>query len=645
MNRIGAQFDRDGTAHNAPTPTDRAAAALCKVLGSDVDVHRCAAAQALGQMGHPASVDALIAALVDDDEDVRADAAGGLSRRPDPRAAKPLLDSLLGDPCIEVKLAAIEALGRLRDAAALPWLMRLVRGRDEEIVWDENEFHASGWDDWTDIQLKAIEALAEIGAPDAVGDIVAALQDEFGQNLIEVGFGALARLGEPGLSALAGFLEDDDDDRRRHAAAVLAKLNGAVTGSEITQDAEERSEEALSEEEFEAEAARLGDVQQPLHARLEAIGRLAAHGGEEAVAALASILGDADRQIRLTAMTALVRLSTTLDIWPNAAGEALLAALRGELVSAPEPEPVIEPEKSEAEEQDEPPESDPDPESTSPTSTLSAMLSGHSEAAQVMEEPERGVELTRLDMERLALAVRKKGKRVVPVTPTIAPHHDVPRFAARLLGDLPHGEVAVELAKALSENDGEKRLAAADSLGRIGQQLGLLPGEAVEALLDALLNTDRDLRLLAVRALGNSGDAAVAKRLIRCLRDGDSFIRTEAVRGLAQLEAVGPEIERRLDDPEPAVRLAAAEAIAGAQGRDSLDTLIDFTFAFEGYHRRQTARLLRDLDAGPASDRFVAVLNDQEQQPVWQVAIEALEEIHRASPDEHGLAQDNGQSV
>jgi hypothetical protein len=40
---------------------------LCQVLATSVDVHRCLAAQALGRIGHPSSIEALIAALLDED--------------------------------------------------------------------------------------------------------------------------------------------------------------------------------------------------------------------------------------------------------------------------------------------------------------------------------------------------------------------------------------------------------------------------------------------------------------------------------------------------------------------------------------------------------------------------------------------------
>jgi len=74
--------------------------AICKVLSeildNGVDVHRCLAAQALGSIGGEAVVEPLIAALLDEDEDVRTDAAAALSKLADPRSGKQLMENLLG---------------------------------------------------------------------------------------------------------------------------------------------------------------------------------------------------------------------------------------------------------------------------------------------------------------------------------------------------------------------------------------------------------------------------------------------------------------------------------------------------------------------------------------------------------------------
>lgn len=195
---------------------------LVQVLGEGVDVHRCLAARALGRIGQTDAVAALVDALHDEDEDVRADAAVALGQLGDPASGDRLLENLLGDPSPEVKGAALDALVRMRHGKTVPWLLRLVRGKDPDIVWDESDFYESGWDDWADFQSKSIAALGALRITDAVPDIVEAMNDEFGQDLTEVAFPALARMGSAGIDALTRFMESDDGRTRRRAAAALA---------------------------------------------------------------------------------------------------------------------------------------------------------------------------------------------------------------------------------------------------------------------------------------------------------------------------------------------------------------------------------------------------------------------------------------
>lgn len=133
---------------------------LCAILCHGIDIHRCQAARSLGRIGDRRAVPALMGALLDEDEDVRVDAAAALAGMAPAEAADRFLDSLIGDPSADVKLAAIEALARLNHEAAVPWLRRLVRSRSEEVAWDEDSFYRDGWDDWADIQVAALSRSA-----------------------------------------------------------------------------------------------------------------------------------------------------------------------------------------------------------------------------------------------------------------------------------------------------------------------------------------------------------------------------------------------------------------------------------------------------------------------------------------------------
>jgi HEAT repeat protein len=736
---------------------------VCKALGGvlreGVDIHRCLAARALGRIDHPEAVAALVDALLDEDEDVRTDAAAALARLTPPAAARKLMESLLGDPCTGVKLEAIDALKRMRDPEVVPWLRRLLKGRDEEIAWDDSDFYQDGWDDWVDIQVKAIEGLAELGVEETVPEIVDAIDDEFGQDLSESGFRALARLGAPGIVALAGYLDSDDERRRRRAAAELAATDAEAARPAVERALGDRSKEVrlaaarglaarnaadhhlvrlFSDEDaaVRAEAVRLCgrhhpdrldallrdkaprvsravlellaeapgllprevlvgplramlggaapelaacaavtlaaaapaiavdelvqqllDEARPLEVRLAAVKGLGRLGGEQPAQALAGVVGDDQRQLRLESMAALAALAASGNAWPNVPGETLQAALRGELLPEPSTEadassgqraedsagerPAEAPTTAASEQaageasielaDEETPggEADPAAQQPFPQSTLQSMLGDEAPAISSGADGE-AIELTQEDLDRLALASRTPKKRVVSVVPEVAPHQDVRRFAARVLGDVPRMEVACELAKALKDGDIELRLAAVDSLARLAERMAPLPPEAVDVLLWTLGDGERDLRLTAIRALGASGGEGTAKVLIGHLRDEDSFVRAETVRALSRLGRVGPEVEALLQgDPDPQVRLAAAGAVTLARGAAAVGLLADFAFAFEGYHRREAGRILRSLDPAAASNRILEVLDNPERRRLWAVAIEVLEELNR----------------
>lgn len=719
--------------------SDEVCLVLNGILSEGVDVHRCLAARASGRIGAPATVEPLIAALLDEDEDVRTDAAEALSHIADPRAGQQLFESLLGDPCTGVKLAAIETLAKLNDRQVIPWLQRIVNGRDEEIVWDEEEFFVDGWNDWVDIQIKAVNALAALNASEAVSDIVAAIRDEDAQDMTEAAFAALARMGSPGVEALAGFLDEKSTRLRRRAAAALAivdvdeataplaraladpsaevrlaamrarasrfpadsrleallgdpnatvraeavRLFGGRYPNHLASLADDASksvqvaaltalagltdysaDEALvtslrakladSAPKVVAASARalanvapqvavdalialLGDAKRSVDARLGALHGLATLGGKQSVEALVGVIDDPARAIRLETMSALARLAGADDAWPNAAGTALISALRGGYEPDVDDDTKNRTATTLAEPREEdgnpaPADEDEEEPGSFPTSTLNAILTDMPDAAELVGLPEEGIDLTPADMERLAMAKAIKGKKRMSLAPKIVLHDDIRRFAARVLGDLSLADVAQELAIALDDKDAELRLTAADSLARIGTRLRPFPDDVTDALMVAANAPDRELKLLVVRALAGADGIEVNALLAEKIRDEDSFVRAEAVRALAGVGQVGAEIEVLLNDPDPSVRLSAANAIGGAGQDAATKLLVDFAFSFEGYHSREAARLLRNLDAARASALFIEVLRDPERKRIWSVAIEALEELNGSQP-------------
>ena len=199
--------------------------ALSDQLRDGIDVHRCAAARALARVAAPDSVDALCGALLDEDPDVRTDAAAALGQFADPLTAEKLLQNLIGDPCCEVKISAIETLVTMRHAPVIAWLRRLVASRDENIAWDDDEFFSGAWDDWLDVQLAAIRGLGQFGAVEGVPEICAAFHDEMGQDVSEYAIDALRLLGEPGATALTKVFQEGDERLRRRIASAVGETS------------------------------------------------------------------------------------------------------------------------------------------------------------------------------------------------------------------------------------------------------------------------------------------------------------------------------------------------------------------------------------------------------------------------------------
>jgi len=196
--------------------------ALVKVLTDGVDVQRCAAAKALGSLKHPDGVEPLIATLLDEDPDVRADAAEALSRIKDLRALRQLLDNFIGDPDTDVKRYALRALVDMKYAPVVEWLEKLLREEDDEIQWDEVDFFDREWDDREDFRLMAIEGLGTLKGVDVIPDIAAVLDDEFAQDMSEVAFRTLMGLGDEGIAVVGKHLADGQERQRRRAATALA---------------------------------------------------------------------------------------------------------------------------------------------------------------------------------------------------------------------------------------------------------------------------------------------------------------------------------------------------------------------------------------------------------------------------------------
>ena len=100
-----------------------------------------------------------------------------------------------------------------------------------------------------------------------------------------------------------------------------------------------------------------------------------------------------------------------------------------------------------------------------------------------------------------------------------------------------------------------------------------LPGntqKAWQGLLADLQHTNAGIRLDAIYALGETGDAEVIPHLVPMLTDVDLFVRMATARMLEDLDARSavPALIDALDDSQSAVREAAMVALRQITGKD-----------------------------------------------------------------------------
>jgi len=116
-------------------PGERAAAIPQLItLLSDTDAWvRMASARAIGEVRDRRASHTLTATLSDSDWRVRRLAAWALNEMKEERAVPALCDLLLADARVEVRVAAAEALGEIRSAAALSYLERALNDADADV--------------------------------------------------------------------------------------------------------------------------------------------------------------------------------------------------------------------------------------------------------------------------------------------------------------------------------------------------------------------------------------------------------------------------------------------------------------------------------------------------------------------------------
>jgi HEAT repeat protein len=208
--------------------------------------------------------------------------------------------------------------------------------------------------------------------------------------------------------------------------------------------------------------------------------------------------------------------------------------------------------------------------------------------------------------------------------------------AAFRLGDIGNAQAASALITALRDRDRDVRIAAARSLGRLriaeaGAELVAAAAErrVPEALvrwallqigapvlpeLRALLaSPDERERAAALQLIGLLGGPSDAGAVRERLRDGSALVRTQAARALGRLggERDLPALIEALEDRIAAVRAAAATALGYLRDRRALDALLEHAEADPIFEvARECARAVARIDPGLAAAQAARVESD-----------------------------------
>lgn len=202
---------------------------------------------------------------------LRADIAAALAEIADIKAI-PVLRRAMSDEDARVVRAALEGLGRLKDARSADWIINLSGSAD------------------ADTARAALEALGELGGEKAEAALLRAAEGTRPELRVAAAY-SLARLGRArGFLLLDGFLEEVDGAYPEGllAARYLGRL-GRLNGIDYLARAGKNADSSL---------------------RLVAIEALGGSGDPRAALPLAELSGDSDAPVRLAAVLALWKVGT-----------------------------------------------------------------------------------------------------------------------------------------------------------------------------------------------------------------------------------------------------------------------------------------------------------------------------------------------
>jgi HEAT repeat protein len=514
---------------------------------------RAWAAEILGELKQPKSVQALLTAMSDLQDQVRARAAGALGKIGDRRAVPDLIHLMLGDPVPYVRIQSVRALGAIGDARALHHLIDSLKDGE--------------W--W--VRIRVIEALEQLG-DDAIEPLILALEDSDTEvrqraamtlerlgvldTLIErVGDGDVAAREQLVVAGQAGVVEvlidalGNTNPRVRYAVAeILGEVrNGAVSVALIAR---------LEQEDASPIKAEV----------LRSLARLReAHAAEP----ISRLLGDENDSIRVEAVRALERIP-----FPNP-NELLASAVR-------DPEARVR---------------------AGAATVLGKVGDPHSVPAllELLADCDAGV---RAEAARALglLRASESMERLVDAFHDYVP--EVQIAAARALGQVGRSECLETLVRGLENANPELGEAIAWALGQI-------QWHDPERVIDVLFQgADRTSRLGALDVLGQLGHEAGRQLVRSMLSDEDELVVCKAVQILGQLQDHDSiaELVELLHSPSEAVRVEVLDALCAMGDPSVVPKLRDAVFDPSERVRARSVLVLGALRDAHSGDLLRGVL-------------------------------------
>lgn len=452
-------------------------------------------ARALGMLGDQRAARYLLPLLNDDDSSIRTQAVRALGRLQVQQTRDRLFQGML-DSDETVRFTVGTALGMLGDARTVPFLLQAIEGgdvivqREAEVAMDKLGKNAltalvqllrSGKPPYRAISARR---LGELSDPRSIRYLIPALlHDDCGLEAAD----ALAKIGEPAVLPLIGYIENTDPDLenvtpelQEQAARVLGKIGDTRAAQPLI--------------------ATLANSENAPNLREEAARVLGKLESQDAIDALKAALENSDRKsshlLRAEAARSLGKLKAT------AALDLLLTSLKDE-------------------------------HSTEDDNVRNHAIDAIGEIGDPRASSELITQLTGYRTRGRAGIIQALGKlkdsNAIPHLLEIAeeePRTYLNSFAIRALSEI--GEPAI-IPMILRERSYHQELPSA--LHKLGER-------ALPPLLNQLNKGDLEyVRAIAALALGQLGEPATMGALIQALQDPSEAVQKAAARSLARLHA------------------------------------------------------------------------------------------------------------